>query len=134
MTLVVFTDCDSCMNPISTNPGFMKAGEHVQARGAPFVAVWFEVVAVAGLMWVSRCVVGGAGFFLVFQVTTFFSNSCTSTRLLAARDPDSSQRRLDEGAVAVSQSAPRTRAHLSPPGVPVSVLAPETYGVSSVDQ
>ena len=48
----------------------MEAGEHVLTRGARFVAVCLEVVAVAGLMWVSRCVFGGAGFFLVFQVTT----------------------------------------------------------------
>ena len=58
--------------PISTNPGSMEAAEHGQTHGASFVAVCLEVVAVAGLMWVSRCVFGGAGFFLVFQVTTVF--------------------------------------------------------------
>ena len=31
-----------------------------------------EVVAVAALMWVSWCPFGGAGFFLVFQVTNLF--------------------------------------------------------------
>ena len=50
----------------------MEAGEHAQTRVARFVTVCLEVVAVAGLMWVSWCVFGGAGFFLVFQVTSFF--------------------------------------------------------------
>ena len=50
----------------------MEADEYGQTRGARFVAVRLEVVAVAGLMWISWCVFGGAGFFLVFQVTLFF--------------------------------------------------------------
>ena len=49
---------------------------------------------------------GWGVFFRVFRVTTFFvANPCTSTRLLAARDPDSSQCRLGEGVPTVSQSA-----------------------------
>ena len=44
----------------------MEAGEHGLTRGVRFVAVCLEVVAVAGLMWVSWCVFGGAGFFCVF--------------------------------------------------------------------
>ena len=72
MTFVVFTDCESCTRPIPTNPGSMEADEHGLARRERFVAVCFEVVAVAGLMRVSWCIFGGAGFFLVFQVTTFF--------------------------------------------------------------
>ena len=94
MTFVVFTDCGSCTRPISTNPVSMEAGEYGPTRGARFFAVGFEVVAVAGLMWVSWCVFGGAGFFLVFQVTTV---SISYTQ--------SSQRRLGEGARTASQSA-----------------------------
>ena len=41
----------------------MEAGEYGLTRGACFVAICVEVVAVAGLMWVSWCVFGGAGFF-----------------------------------------------------------------------
>ena len=50
----------------------MEAGEYGLTRGMLFFAHRLELVAVAGLMWVSRCVFGGAGFFLVFQVTTVF--------------------------------------------------------------
>ena len=89
VTFVVFTDCGSRTRSIFTNPGSMEADEYGQTRGARFVAVRLEVVAVAGLMWVSWCVFVGADFFLVFQATTF-SNSCTNTRPLAARDPEQS--------------------------------------------
>ena len=94
MTFVVFTDCGSCTRPISTNPVSMEAGEYGPTRGARFFAVCLEVVAVAGRMWVSWCVFGGAGFCRVFQVTTF---SISYTK--------SSQRRLGEGARTASQSA-----------------------------
>ena len=63
VTFVVFTDCESCTRPISTNPVSMEAGEYGLTHGARFIAVCLEVVAVAGLMWVSWCVLGGAGFF-----------------------------------------------------------------------
>ena len=46
----------------------MEAGKHGLTRGARFVAVCLEVIAVAGLMWVSWCVFGGAAFFFVFRV------------------------------------------------------------------
>ena len=72
---VVFTDCESCTRPISTNPGSMEAGEHAQTRVARFVTVCLEVVAVAGLMWVSWCVFGGAGFFRDFFFSFFFSSN-----------------------------------------------------------
>ena len=65
LTFGVLTDCESCTRPISTNPGSMKAGEHGLTRGARFVAVCLELVAVAGLMWVSWCVFGGV--FLFFR-------------------------------------------------------------------
>ena len=57
---VVSTECESCTRPISTNPGSMEAGEQWLTRGARFVAVGLEVLAVAELMWVSWCVFSSA--------------------------------------------------------------------------
>ena len=37
VTFVVFTDCESCTRPISTNPGSMEAGEYGLTRGTYFV-------------------------------------------------------------------------------------------------
>ena len=74
LEFVVFTDCESCTRPISTNPVSMEAGEHGLTRGTWFFARRLEVVAVAGLMSLSWCVFDGAFFFFVLQVTTF-SNS-----------------------------------------------------------
>ena len=48
-----FVDCESCTRPISTNPGFMEAGEYGLTRGTRFVARRLEVFAVAGLLWIS---------------------------------------------------------------------------------
>ena len=48
--IVVFTDCESCTRPISTNPGSMEAGEYGLRRGACFVGRRLEVVAVAVLL------------------------------------------------------------------------------------
>ena len=56
---MVFTDCESCTRPISTKPGSMEAGEYGLMRG--IVARRLEVVAVAGLLWISWCVFGAAG-------------------------------------------------------------------------
>ena len=64
---VLFTDCESCTRPISTNPGSMEAGEHGLTRGTWFFARHLEVVAVAGLLRLSRCVFGEAGFFFNFD-------------------------------------------------------------------
>ena len=91
---VVFTDCEeSCARPISTNPVSMEAGEYGLTRGTWFFARRLEVFAVAGLMWVSWCAFGGAGFFRALHEFAF-SNSCTSnTRPLAARDPEQSATR-----------------------------------------
>ena len=50
----------------------MEAGEYGLTRGTCFFACRLEVVAVAGMMWVLWCTFGGAGFFLVFQASTFF--------------------------------------------------------------
>ena len=68
VTLVVFTDCQSCTRPISTNPGSMKAGKYGLTRGTRFVACHFEVVAVTDLLWISWWVSGAAGFRVFFYV------------------------------------------------------------------
>ena len=59
------------MGPISINPGSMEAGEYGLTRGTCFAAHRLEVVAVAGLLWISCCVLGGADFF-VFLFRFFF--------------------------------------------------------------
>ena len=48
VTFVVFTDCENCTRPISTNPGSMKAGEYGLTRGTCFAARRLELGAVAG--------------------------------------------------------------------------------------
>ena len=60
--------------PISTNPGFMEAGEHGLTHGTCFVARSLEVVGGAGQLRISWCVLGGAGFF-VFYSNLFFSSN-----------------------------------------------------------
>ena len=60
------------MRPISTNPGSMEAGEYGLTLWTFFVARRLEVVAVAGLLSTSWCVLGGADFF-VFFFSIFFS-------------------------------------------------------------
>ena len=47
------TDCESCMRPISTNPGSMEAGEYGLTCGTCFLACRLELDAVAGLLWIS---------------------------------------------------------------------------------
>ena len=71
-TFVVFSDCESCTKPISTNLGSMEAGEYGLTRGTCFVARHLEAVAVAGLLWISWCVLGGADFSCVFIYIYFF--------------------------------------------------------------
>ena len=74
VTFVVFTDCERCTRPTSTNPGSMEAREYGLTRETRFVARCLDVVAVAGPMWASWCVFGGAGFFRASQELAF-SNS-----------------------------------------------------------
>ena len=62
VTDVVLTDCESCTRPISTNPGSMEAGEYGLTRGTCFAACRLEVVAVAGPLSISWCVLDAAGF------------------------------------------------------------------------
>ena len=75
VTYVVFTDCESCMRPIFTNPVSMEAGEYGLTRGTWVFARRLEVVAVAGLLWISWCVLGGADFFVFFFSIFFSSNA-----------------------------------------------------------
>ena len=50
----------------------MEAGEYGLTRGTCFVARRLEVVAVAGLLWISWFVLDGAGFFFFVCVGVFF--------------------------------------------------------------
>ena len=52
VTFVVFTDCESCTRPISTNLGSMEAGECGRTRETCFTPRRLEVVAVAELLWI----------------------------------------------------------------------------------
>ena len=65
VTFVVFTDCESCTRPISTNPGSMEAGKCGLTRGTCFAARRLELVAVAERLWIWWCVLGWADFFRV---------------------------------------------------------------------
>ena len=67
VTFVFFIDYESCARPTSTNPGSMEAGEYGLTRGTCFVARRLELVAVAGMLWLSWCVLGGADFFVFFS-------------------------------------------------------------------
>ena len=71
VTFVIFTDCESCTRPIPTNPGSMEPGGYGLTRGTCFVARRLEVVAVAGLLWISWCFRWG-GIIRVFLSFDFF--------------------------------------------------------------
>ena len=60
VTFVLFTDCESCTMPVSTNSGSMEAGEYGLTRRTCFVARRLELVATAALLWISWCVLGAA--------------------------------------------------------------------------
>ena len=68
---VVFTDGESCTSSISTNPGTTQTGEYGLTRRTYFVARRLELVAVAGLLWISRCVLGAARFRIFFPIFFF---------------------------------------------------------------
>ena len=78
-----YSDCESCTRLISTNPGSMEAGECGLTRGTCFDAYCLEVVAVAGLLWISWCVLDAAGFVRVIFVVFCFE----PTRLAATMRP-----------------------------------------------
>ena len=52
VTLII-NDSESCTRAISTNPGYMLAGEYGLTRGKCFVAHRLEFDAVAGLLRIS---------------------------------------------------------------------------------
>ena len=68
VSFAVFTDCESCTRPISTNPASMEADEYGLTRGTCFITCRLEAVVVGGLLWLSWCVFGGADFFVFFFV------------------------------------------------------------------
>ena len=70
-----FADYESCTRPLSTNLGSLEAGKYGLTRGTCFVARRLEVVAVAGLLWISLCVLGGADFFVLFLFDFFSLNA-----------------------------------------------------------
>ena len=72
---VVFTDCESCTGPLSTNPESIKAGKYGLKGGTCFAARRLEVVAFAGLLHLSWCVVGGVNFVFFFFRLFFSSNA-----------------------------------------------------------
>ena len=56
----------------------MEAGEYGLTRGTWFVAYHLEVVAVAGLLWISWCVLGAADFFMFLFYRFFFLRTHTA--------------------------------------------------------
>ena len=76
VTFVASADCEDCTRPISTNPGSMEAREYRPTRGTCFVTRRLELVAVAGLLWISLCVLGAAVFFVIrLSFFLFFSSN-----------------------------------------------------------
>ena len=69
---------------ISTNPGSMEAGVYGLTRGMCLVALRLEMVAVAGLLRISWCVLGGVDFNLFLFFSIFFFER---TRLTASMRP-----------------------------------------------
>ena len=56
----------------------MEADEYGLTRGTRFVARSLELVAVAGLLWISWCVLGRADFFCFFVLRFFFLRTHTA--------------------------------------------------------
>ena len=71
--LLVFTDCESCTRPTFTNLESIEAGEYGLTRWTSFLACRLELNAVAGLLWISLCVLGCSGISCFFCV--FFSSN-----------------------------------------------------------
>ena len=55
----------------------MEAGEYELTRGTCFVARRLELVAVAGLLWLSWCVLDGADFSVIYIFSFFFLRTHT---------------------------------------------------------
>ena len=66
------------MGPISINPGSMEAGEYGLTRGTCFAAHRLEVVAVAGLLWISYVFWVGRIFSCFFSDFFFFLRTHTA--------------------------------------------------------
>ena len=82
VTFVIFTDFESCTRPIYTNPGYMEAGEYGLTCGTCFVASRPEVVvAVAGLLSISWCVLGGVRLLRVFFRFVFVERTRPATNM-----------------------------------------------------
>ena len=67
----MFTLFESCTRSISTNPGSMEVGQYELTRGTCFLACNLELEAVADLLWISLCLVGGADIFSVTFIDFF---------------------------------------------------------------
>ena len=63
------------MRRISINPGSMEESEYGLTRGTRFVARRHKLVAVAGLLWRSWCVLGGMDFSVSFSDLLFFERT-----------------------------------------------------------
>ena len=59
-------------------PGSMEAGVYGLTRGMCLVACRLEVVAVAGLLWILWCVLGGVDYFLFLFFPFFFLRTHTA--------------------------------------------------------
>ena len=56
----------------------MEADEYGLTRGTRFIAGRLEVVTAAGLLWISWCALGAAGFFVFFFSICFFLRTHTA--------------------------------------------------------
>ena len=84
----------------------MEASEYGLTRGTWFFARRLQVVAFAGLMWVSWCALGGARFFRALSMSLHFQIRGRVIHDRWLRETQSSQQ-LGEGAPTVSQPAHR---------------------------
>ena len=105
----------------------MESDEYGLTRGTCFAARHLEVVAVAGLLWITWWVLGAAGF----RVLSFQIRGRVHDRWL--RETQSSQRRLGEGSTTASQSAHRDLAPTDPHQV-YHLLSSHLRIMVSVDQ
>ena len=80
VTFVVFTDCESCTRSISTYPGSMEVGEYGLTRGTCYVARRLELVAVAGVLWISWRVLDAAGFRVFFRLVLRTHTACKNMK------------------------------------------------------
>ena len=91
----------------------MESGEYRLTRGMRVFARCLEVVAVAGLMWVSWCAFGGAGFSRALHEFAFHIRA----RVIHdhwLQESQSSQQVVGQGVPTASQSAHRELASTYP--------------------